>query len=174
MKYIVRYGEREHVVEVLPEDGAWNIVVDGRAARVDSAELAPGAYSILADGRSREVAVEREGDQFRVRLGGDTLELTVLDEVRARTRRPERAAVARGPVSLKAPMPGLVVELKIAPGQAVKQGQPVIVIEAMKMQNELVAPADGTVEKIHVDARQSVEANQPLITFAPAAPAASE
>jgi hypothetical protein len=70
VKYCVRYGDREHWVELIAEGAAWRVIVDGEESRLDAAEVAPGAYSILTDGRSREVAVSREGDRFTVRLGG--------------------------------------------------------------------------------------------------------
>jgi len=167
MRYSVRYGQREHWVDVDPEGSQWKIRVDGEEALIDAAELSPGAYSILTNGRSREIAVDRDGDDFKVRLGGATYEMVVLDEVRARTRRPERAAAISGPVQLRAPMPGLVVALKVAVGDEVEKGKPLIVIEAMKMQNELGSPAAGKIEKIHVKPGDSVENSQPLVTVAP-------
>ena len=170
MKYNVKIGDHEHWVEVLPDGSNWKILVDGEPAVIDAAEIAPGAYSFLTDGRSREVAVDRNGDQFRVRLGGATYEMTVMDEVHARTRRPERAT-ASGPAQLKAPMPGLVVALKAAVGDMVEVGQALVVMEAMKMQNELAAPGSGRVEKVHVVIGQSVESGQALVTLAAPAPA---
>lgn len=165
MKYSVKIGEHEHWVEVLPDGSNWNILVDGEPAVIDAAEIAPGAYSVLTDGRSREVAVDRDGDQFQVRLGGATYEMTVMDEVRARTRRPERAAVS-GPAQLRAPMPGLVVAIKVAVGDVVEAGQALVVMEAMKMQNELASPGKGRVENVHVEIGQSVESGQVLVTLA--------
>jgi biotin carboxyl carrier protein len=169
MKFSVRYGEKEHWVELLADGSLWRAIVDGEEAGLDAAELAPGAYSILTDGRSREVAVSRDGDNFVVRLGGAAYEMTVLDEVRARTRRPERALGAGGPATLRAPMPGLVVEIKAAVGDRLEAGQPLVVMEAMKMQNELGSPGTGKVEKIHVKIGQSVESGQVLVTLGPAA-----
>jgi biotin carboxyl carrier protein len=167
VKYNVRLNEKEHWVELEPAGAGWQVLVDGQAAHIDCAELSPGAYSILTEGRSREVAVDRDGDLFRVRTGGATYEMTVLDEVRARTRRPERARAAAGPVQLKAPMPGLIVAIKVAAGDVVDAGQPLVVMEAMKMQNELPAPGAGRVEKIHVQVGQSVESGGALVTLAP-------
>ena len=100
----------------------------------------------------------------------ETYETTVMDEVHARTRRPERAT-ASGPAQLKAPMPGLVVALKAAVGDMVEVGQALVVMEAMKMQNELAAPGSGRVEKVHVVIGQSVESGQALVTLAAPAPA---
>jgi biotin carboxyl carrier protein len=103
-----------------------------------------------------------------VRLGGAAYELSVLDEVRARTRRPERAAAAGGAAALRAPMPGLIVEIKAAVGDRLAAGQPLVVMEAMKMQNELASPGEGVVEQLHVSPGQTVESGQILITLAPA------
>jgi biotin carboxyl carrier protein len=143
------------------------VLVDGRGALLDAAEISPGAYSILSDGRSREVAVDRQGDQFQVRLGGASYDLTVMDEVRARTRRPERERAARGPQQLRAPMPGLVVAIKVAVGDVVAVGAPLLVLEAMKMQNELSAPVAGRIEKIHAEKGAAVEGGAALVTIVP-------
>jgi biotin carboxyl carrier protein len=169
MKYSVRIGEKERWVELHPEGAGWRVLVDGKEEFIDCAELSSGAYSILTGGHSREVAVDRDGDQFRVRSGGATYEMTVLDEVRARTRRPERARVAAGPMQLKAPMPGLIVAIKVAVGDVVDGSGALVVMEAMKMQNELAAPGAGKVEKIHVQVGQSVEGGAVLVTLAPPA-----
>ena len=167
MKYQVRIGDRQHWVDVEPEGSGWRVSVDGSAAYLDAAELAPGAYSLLTNGRSREVAVDREGDALRVRLGGATYEMTVLDEVRARTQRPERKGLRSGPATLKAPMPGLVVDLRVKEGDVVAEGAALVIMEAMKMQNELASPAAGRVDKVHVSKGQSVESGQVLLTLAP-------
>jgi biotin carboxyl carrier protein len=172
MKYSVRMGEKERWVELIPEGSGWRIRVDGEEEFIDCAELSSGAYSILTGGRSREVAVDRDGDQFLVRLGGATYEMTVLDEVRARTRRPERARVASGPMQLKAPMPGLIVAIKVAVGDVVDGTRPLVVMEAMKMQNELPGPGPGKVDQVHVRVGQSVEGGAVLVTLVP--PAAPE
>ncbi|MBI5837111.1 MAG: biotin/lipoyl-binding protein [Candidatus Eisenbacteria bacterium] len=171
MKYSVRIGEKERWVEFIPAGSGWKVLLDGVESYIDCAELSAGAYSILTEGRSREVAVDREGDLFRVRFGGATHEMTVLDEVRARTRRPERKKAVTGPVALKAPMPGLIVAVKVAAGDEVQEGQALVVMEAMKMQNELGAPAPGKVDKIHVQVGQSVDGGASLITLAPPVPA---
>ena len=170
MKFSVRIGARERWVEVLPDGAAWRILLDGADSAIDAAELAPGVYSVLASGRSREVAVERERELTRVRIQGAVYEMTVLDEVRARAFRAPRPGAAHGPATLRAPMPGLVVALKARAGEEVREGQPLLVIEAMKMQNELAAPAAGKVETIHVEPGQSVEGGQVLVTLSPAAP----
>jgi len=167
MKYKVRIQDREHWVEVEPEGAGWRVLVDGNPAYLDAVELSPGAYSILTDGRSREVAVDQDGDTTRVRLGGATYEMTVLDEVRARTQRPERKALHTGPATLKAPMPGLVVDLRVKEGDVVAEGAALIIMEAMKMQNELASPGSGRVDKVHVTKGQSVESGQVLLTLAP-------
>jgi len=175
VRYSVRLDGKERWVELTPSGSGWLAVLDGQEAHLDCAEMGPGAYSILTEGRSREVAVDRDGDLFRVRIGGATYEMTVLDEVRARTRRPERTGARRGPAQVTAPMPGLIVALKAAAGDAVEAGQPLVVMEAMKMQNELAAPGPGRVERIHVQVGQSVEGGAVLVTLAPpTAPAEPE
>jgi biotin carboxyl carrier protein len=143
----VRIGDEAFDVE---RDGTtWR--VDGRAVEVHAAPVGPKAVHLLADGRSRVVTVEPLGDgRFRATVGGRVVEGVVKD---ARALLMEKYGLDAGPKAaervVKAPMPGLVVRVLVAPGDAVEAGQGVVVLEAMKMENELKAPAAGTVTAVH-------------------------
>jgi acetyl/propionyl-CoA carboxylase alpha subunit len=169
-------GARRHELDLDVQLDGDRLVLDTGTERI-SADVAPlpdgESYSLLVDGRSYEVAVEEDGATLRVRLGGRTFRASVRSPLE-RVLREVGAKRESGAASvLFAPMPGLIVALKTAPGEAVAAGQAILVMEAMKMQNELSAEADGVVEAVHVAVGQSVEAGQALLTLGPPAGAAA-
>lgn len=164
-------GARRRELDVEVQVEGDRLVLDTGTERIaaDVAPLPDGeSYSLLVDGRSYEVAVEEDGAALRVRLGGRIFRAAVRSPLEKVLREVHRAGEAAGS-TLAAPMPGLVVALKVAPGDAVAAGQGLVVMEAMKMQNELSAEADGVVREVHVAVGQSVEAGQPLVALDPAA-----
>jgi biotin carboxyl carrier protein len=172
MKFWALMGEgaRRHEIHVEVQMEGGRLVLDTGAERIaaDVVPLPDGeSYSLLVDGRSYEVAVEEDGATLRVRLGGRTFRAAVRSPLEKVLREVLPAAGAAGSV-LAAPMPGLVVALKVAVGDAVSAGQALLVMEAMKMQNELSAEVDGVVRAVHAELGRSVEAGQPLVTLGPA------
>lgn len=166
MKYTVRIGELAHEVEV---DGS-HVRLDGVELEVQLAVL-PGTplYHLLLGGESWTVAAQPLEGVGRWALGvaGERVEVDVLDE---RTRAAQALAgtgqTPPGAATMRAPMPGLVVRVHAAPGQRVEAGAGLVVVEAMKMENELRAPHAGAVETVHVAVGQTVEKGAPLVTLA--------
>lgn len=136
-------------------DGAETKPADG----TDIREVEPGVYSVISGGRQYEVRVS--GDVISV--GGQTLSFE-LEDPRA-WKRSGGAGAGGGRISLKAPMPGKVVRLLVSAGDEVKAGQGVLVVEAMKMQNEMKSPRDGRVAAISVKENDSVTAGAVLATI---------
>lgn len=163
MKYFVTVDGREVEIEV---DGG-RLRVEGREfeAHLSSVPGTPLRH-LLSDGRSVTLAVEGGKGRWQVAYHGDRREIEVLDE---RTRHIRtltgQAGKARGAGVLKAPMPGLVVRIAVAEGQKVDAGAGLVVLEAMKMENELRAVAAGTVKTIRVKTGQAVEKGEVLIEF---------
>jgi biotin carboxyl carrier protein len=162
MKYATTIGERTYIVEINREG---EVTIDGNTFPVDLQAIDEVTYSLLMSNRSYEALVDTAGDELAVLLGGRLYTAQVLDERARRLSRPGGSSVPSGEVTLKSPMPGLIVAVSVAEGQAVKKGQTVIVLESMKMENELKAPRDGTVSSIKVKVRQSVEQHQPLVVI---------
>lgn len=166
MKYFVAIGDA--TVEVEVEGG--RVLLDGAALDAELAAL-PGSplYHLLLGGASWTVAAQPLDGPGRWVLGvaGERVEVQVRDE----RSRPSGAAPGAGVASrggvVRAPMPGLVVRVEVAAGQRVDPGAGLVVVEAMKMENELRAPHAGTVETVHVAAGQTVEKGMPLVTLAP-------
>ncbi len=164
MKYFVRVAGKEWVVEV---DGD-RVAVNGRESRAQLGAIAgtPLRHLVL-DGRSHRFPFAPGGrGSWRIGQGGEFWDVEVVDE---RTRHIQsltgQAGGARGPGVLRAPMPGLVVRLEVRPGQQVAAGQGAVVLEAMKMQNELRVASPGTVKAVRVAAGQAVEKGQVLVEF---------
>jgi biotin carboxyl carrier protein len=167
--YYVTVKGNEHVVEISEgPEGDIALKLDGEPVEADLVTLqADGLHSLLLDGQSREMVLEREGDRTFVGLDGERIEVRVQDEV-SRALAAIEGAKHAGPAEVTAPMPGVVVEVRVAPGDAVTAGQPVVVVEAMKMQNELTAEADGVVKSVAVKAGDAVDGGAVLVVVEPA------
>jgi biotin carboxyl carrier protein len=164
VKYIVSVAGREIEVEV---DGD-RVTVEG-LSRTASLRAVPGTPTrqLLIEGRPTTLTMRSAGHgQWSLEIGGDRWEVEVVDE-RTRHIRGLTAGAGRrrGPIILRAPMPGLVVEILVEPGQEVAAGAGLVVLEAMKMENELKAPAAGIVAAIRAQAGQAVEKGQVLVEF---------
>ena len=124
-------------------------------------EIMPGVFSILIDNRSIEARVARSGDGLEVWTSGERHSVSIGD-ARDRPGRRRRAGAA-GPVELRAQMPGKIIKLLVPSGAAVQAGQGLVVVEAMKMQNEMKSPKDGIVSKIHAIEGATVAAGETLL-----------
>jgi biotin carboxyl carrier protein len=156
MNFEVSIDGRAVPVRLERDGDAW--VVNGRPASV--IEVEPGIYSVLLDHRSFEVRIERAGESWAVSLNGRRVLADVADPRRL-TRR-GCALDRQGRQSVTAPMPGKVVRLLVAEGAEVKPGQGLLVIEAMKMQNEMKAPKTGRVVSLPVHEGGTVAAGEVL------------
>jgi len=163
MKYITTVGGKEFLVEVTDER---HMIVNGKTYEVDF-ETVSGqpVYSLIVDGKSHEAYVRETDDEWQVLLRGRLYPVKVEDEREKRLRAAAGGGVAEtGEYHLKAPMPGLVVAIPVAEGQEVKKWQVLLILESMKMQNELKSPRDGTVNRIKVKAGESVVQKQALLS----------
>jgi biotin carboxyl carrier protein len=161
MIYEVSIGDQTHRVELTRVESGWKCRVNGRELPVDVISGEDGVLSLLLQGKSYEIKQETAGTETRVVVGQERFSVAVRDPRSYRARRHVGDA-AQGIKKITAPMPGKVVRLLAAEGAAVEAGQSVIVIEAMKMQNELKAPKSGVVKKINVSEGAAVEAGQSL------------
>jgi biotin carboxyl carrier protein len=163
VRYYSRVGQREYVIDI---DGD-KVLVDGEPVEVDlrqggAAEL----YSILFGGRSYELLIEAERFNYGVTLRGERFDIQVEDE---RTRRlnagRKMPAMPEGELAVVAPIPGLVVKVLVEVGDKVEDEQALVILEAMKMENEIRALRGGIVKKVEAVAGQRVEQNSVLIVL---------
>jgi biotin carboxyl carrier protein len=165
--YLVTIGER--VVRVMVRRQVSNGVMvridDGPEQPVDLGQVQGPLRSLVLGDRRVELLADRSEDQVTLAIDGLEYQAQVVDEVRARLASVSAArAGAHARVELKAPMPGLLVRVLCEVGSAVVPGQPLLVLQAMKMENELSLPRGGTVTAIAAQAGQTVEQGQVLLT----------
>jgi glutaconyl-CoA/methylmalonyl-CoA decarboxylase subunit gamma len=163
MKLVVRQGQREEKVEVRRIDGGFEVTVGGRTYHVDAAAARAGLHSLRIDGAQHEVAVRPQAEGawwVSTAQGGGAVEVSdPLTHLAAQTR---GGKGGRRRERVTAYMPGRVVTLLVQEGQEVAAGQGIVVLEAMKMENEIRAEHDGTVSKIFVQPGQAVDTGNPL------------
>ena len=162
MKYFVTIGSRTVEVDLHGE----GVRVDGRAVEAELREL-PGTRvrHLVVDGRSVSLVATPVGaGSWDLHVEGARHRVEVVDErTRAIRSMTGQGAVSKGPAPIRAPMPGLVTRIEVQPGDRVQAGQAVVVIEAMKMENELRADAEAIVDQVLVSAGQAVEKGAILV-----------
>jgi biotin carboxyl carrier protein len=163
MKYVTTIGARQYTIEI-NRDG--EVTIDGVAYPIDLRAIDEATFSLLIDNASHEALVEASNSEIHVLLRGRLYSARVEDERASRLSRSAGGLhTGSGEVTIKSPMPGLIVAVAVSEGQAVKKGQTVVVLESMKMENELKAPRDGTITSVKISPRQSVEQHQPLVVL---------
>lgn len=163
MKYYSFVGQNEYEIEII--DG--KVLVDGEVVELDLRQSgAPELYSLLYNGRSFELLIEPERFKYGVTLRGERFEVQVEDE---RTRRlnmgRKMVALPEGELAITAPIPGLVIKVLVEVGQTIVDEQPLVLLEAMKMENEIRSVRGGVVKKIDIVAGQRVEQNAILLVL---------
>jgi biotin carboxyl carrier protein len=146
----------------------YEIETEGRILRGNAHRLGEGVWSLVtSEGRQAEVRIEPTPDGgMRVRIGAVTFDFDLLDELTARALLATGGRTVRKAKHVAAAMPGRVLRVLVAAGDAVTVGQPLVVLEAMKMENEVKSPQDGLVAGIAVAAGQPVSAGEVLVRFA--------
>ncbi|MEN8181966.1 MAG: biotin/lipoyl-containing protein [Myxococcota bacterium] len=148
-------------------EGVYDLTVGGETVRVDAAKSGRTIYSVIEDGRQFEAMVEERGAHgFDILVSGRIHHLEAVDE-RSRLLAEQARTVATGPQTVEAEMPGKIVKVHLSVGAPVRVGQGVVVVEAMKMENEIRSPIDGVVKEISVSEEQTVETGQVLFVVEP-------
>ena len=163
--YRVELGGQAVTVEVSEhEDGLYVSLGDGPARRVDVVvHRDDGELALVVGGQAIRGLVGRRPNGLTVVTNGEHVDAVVLDERAARLASAAGGRQRSSQTTIQAPMPGLVVAVPVEVGQAVAKGTTLVVLSAMKMQNELTAPADGMVKEILVSAGQTVDQGQALV-----------
>jgi len=164
MKYITTIDNREFEIEVVDEH---HVRIGERMLQVDFESVSgQPVFSLILDGRSYESFVYQGEEDWEILLRGRQYQVKIEDEREKRLKAAAGGGIAAsGEFHLKAPMPGLVVAVLVEESEAVKKGQVILILESMKMQNELKSPRDGTLGRIRVKAGESVEQKQTLLSI---------
>ena len=161
MKYITTVDEKQFVIDI-DRDG--KITVDGKEIDADMQHTVGSTmYSFLINGKSHDVRMRVEDQIYEVLLGGEILEVTVEDERTRRLAGVKSLAGDSGELVIKAPMPGVVVEVSVEVDQEVEAGQTVLILESMKMQNEFKAARAGKVKRVQVAPGDEVKQNKVML-----------
>ncbi len=158
---LVLEGRRRKLRLERSQSGA-RVELGGKTLEVDVSQLSEDAFSLILEGRSHDVSVSPNAGGFQVVVDGESIQVGLVDPRRDGPSTSGRTEAA-GPVAVSAPMPGKVVRILTAEGEEVRQGQGLVVVEAMKMQNELGAPKSGRIRAVRVAEGQAVNAGEPLV-----------
>ena len=160
MTYDIAIEGKRYRVDLNQAEGRWSCRVDGCEVEVDAVLARPNVLSLRIGDKAYEVKCERLGSDAHIWVGSRRFSAEVRDPRSLRGR--VRAADDQGPKKLSAPMPGKVVRILVHPGDEVETGTGVLVVEAMKMQNEVKSPKKGTIQKILVSEGAAVNAGDVL------------
>ncbi|RKX19566.1 MAG: acetyl-CoA carboxylase biotin carboxyl carrier protein subunit [Candidatus Zixiibacteriota bacterium] len=160
------------------ESNSFNIKLNNKAIKIDNYQIRAGRHEIsstertwqfvtfLKDNQPYEIELLKDDTAYYCWLGSRLAQCEVVDEKTARYAKIMGDSIGSGKARvLSAPMPGMVVGIEVNVGQNVKKGDGLLIVEAMKMENELKATHSGTIKEIKVKAGQSIEKNQPLVVF---------
>jgi biotin carboxyl carrier protein len=167
MQYEVEVGGRRRQVVVTRTGDGFAVTVDGHSHHVDVVRISAHSLSLIVDTvwpADASITTDRARERLTVHVAGMAVPVA-LNGRRRYGRKDDGAGAGSGPQRLAAPMPGKIVRVPVAVGDSVRARQAVMVVEAMKMENELRAGRDGTVAEIHVREGMSVEAGALLIVI---------
>jgi biotin carboxyl carrier protein len=162
MKFEVVINNTPRIVDLEREANHWRITLDGKLVDADAIEIAPNIFSVLLNGKSHEIRVTpTPSGALTLQTGRHEFTAEVMDPRAWRGRR-HGALEAEGRQQILAPMPGKIIRVLVQAGEKVQAGQGLLVVEAMKMQNEIRSPKSGTVERLLVKEGQPVNAGEVL------------
>jgi biotin carboxyl carrier protein len=161
MVYEIAVDGKPHRLELEKADGRWTCQLDGREIKIDAVVTRRDVLSLLVDGHSYEIKREQTPTDLHMWVGSTRFAVELRDPRSLRSRRAS-AGDEKGPRKLVAPMPGRIVRVLVAENAEVEAGQGVVVVEAMKMQNEIKSPKKGTVQKIVAAPGSAVNAGDVL------------
>ena len=162
MKYEVLLAGKMRVVELSRSNDAWKVSLDGTELDASVVEVAPNTFSVLLNGESHQIRIAPRADATLTLHTGLAEYHAEVTDPRLWRGRKHGAIAAEGRQQVTAPMPGKVVRVLVSEGDTVVAGQGLLVVEAMKMQNEIRSPKNGKVEKLLANVNQAVNAGDVL------------
>ena len=166
MSYEVNLDKRNATIELIHQDGNHiKVVVDNTVYELDIAMVEEGVYSVLLDNKSFNLELIKNGSnkKYTVNTYLNTYEVEIIDAEAKYLRNRKKSMFGEEENNIFSPMPGKVVKIPVIIGEAVKEGQTVIIISAMKMESEFKAKKEGVVKEILVKENDTVDGNQLLI-----------
>ncbi len=165
-RYKIQIHDQEFDITVSPEGEDYVISVGGRDRHVSISDISKTRYHLLIDSLSREVDLRRDDGGWAVFMDGNQYSASVVDYHLAELKKTAGVShVSHMSRELRSPMPGLILNLAVKPGDSVKKGDTLLALEAMKMENLIKATGEGIVKRIAVESGSSVEKGETLIEF---------
>jgi biotin carboxyl carrier protein len=159
-------NDRVFKITLEEKDRLYRLKIDGQSTTVDVASIKDRSHlSLLIDNRSYEATIDRNGDSYRVVVRGEEFQVLVEDEKIKKFLGSRRPFEDELDMSIHAPMPGIVVSIDVSRGDGVKKGDCLLVLEAMKMRNELKSPRDGVIKDILIQTGHTVGKGSVLLTY---------
>jgi biotin carboxyl carrier protein len=164
MAFIAKLGDQSYTVEI-EEIGksVYRVAVDGNEFLVDGKKTGRTNYSLIVDNRSFEIEVDNTDDEYRVLVDGRNYRIHLVDERRMRVGGAQSGMELQGQQKVSVPMPGKVTAVLVSENDTVEKGQGLVIVEAMKMENEVRSPIAGVVKEIKVKAGETVEGGAVLV-----------
>ena len=164
MAFIAKLGDQTYTVDI-EEVGRslYRIAVDGNEFLVDGKQTGQNNYSLIINHRSFEVDVDTSEEEYRVLVDGRSYHIHLVDERRMRLGGFQTGIQLQGKQEVTVPMAGNVIAVLVAEGDRVAKGQGLVIVEAMKMENEVRSPIDAEIKEVRVKTGQSVEAGETLM-----------
>ena len=167
MKYYVTIEDRVVEVELDDATGNWNATIEGKVHQIDLTSITSDSlFSLIVDNASHEILVEDNADHMAVTVDGELFNIVVQDQWQWRLSNIQRKdVVATGETTVRAPMPGAVLSVSVVAGDRVVRGDGLLILSAMKMENEIRSPRAGVILTVHIASGDKVEQNANLITI---------
>lgn len=164
MAFIAKLGEQSYTVEIEKiETSLYRVVVEGNEFLVDGKKTGRTNYSLIVENRSFEIEVDNTEDEYRVLVDGRNYHVHLVDERRMRPGSAQSGIELQGRQKISVPMPGKVIAVLVSEGDKVEKGQELVIVEAMKMENEVRSPISGEVKEIKVKPGEAVEGGAALV-----------
>ncbi|MCP4217831.1 MAG: acetyl-CoA carboxylase biotin carboxyl carrier protein subunit [bacterium] len=166
MKYTAILNNKEREIDIVPLEGnRFKITIDGEAAEIDAIQCADGVLSLLMGNHSYDISFSNDETGVLLNSRNRQFDIEILDERKQRKRLLGSGPDASGPEIIKTSMPGKVIKMLVEKGQVVEPGTSIIIVEAMKMENELKCSRPGIVKSIDVTVGESIESNVTLVVI---------
>ena len=166
MIYHARLSDFERKVEIHKNGHTYTVIIDGQTFTADARLTdGPSSISIIIDNKCREAVITKVGKTSLVSIGGEEFEIELQDELEHHRISSAAHHLDLAVEEVKAPMPGMVVSVEVQPGQQIKAGSPVVIVEAMKMQNEISNMTQGKVRQVLVRKGDLVDSKQTLVVI---------
>jgi biotin carboxyl carrier protein len=164
-EYFAFLDSHEHKVKITEQkNNFFEVEIDNIKHTVDFAQIEESIYSIIIDNKSYAVDLQEKGDTYEILINGDYYYVEILDEIKKMLKEKKLAEV-EGKQILEAPMPGNITKILVDEGSHVEKDQPLLILVAMKMENEITSPKKGVVSKIFVKPNEAVSAGTKLIVI---------